>query len=228
MSNIAVLLTTPSAALVCQSWKTAAQRRLYAHVSMSTRTDLNKFASRLSEYPWSVKYLRILDVELYDRGIALDDQLSAAHLCDLSSNFGWLVQLRITTHRTSDDPDLVGLLGACSSLKTLLVRHRWGNYKTALEPYNIYSPSYDYTRCDPTADPLRRAGGYRVDTLADITSALCEAVPFMNSLQHLLLERVTWATLPKSFGQLSLEVLLLAQSRTDEVLLTRLAEHADR
>lgn len=172
--------------------------------------------------------MRVLEIELYDRKRPLEDQLTAADLCQHEKSFNRLVQLRITTHRTADDAHLVKLLHACPHLQTLVIRHRWGTYKRVFDPYDIYCPAFDYSRCDPTADSLQHAGGYKIDTLTDITSILCEAIPDMCNLRHLLMDRVTWSRFSTSPPSFSLKTLLLAQSKSNFELLCCLLQNSPR
>lgn len=114
----------PRLSLVCHAWRIAAQRRLFSIRAIDTHKDLSKCRKLAHQSALGTSCVRVLVLVLYRKdyiqsgtGVTLKALLRSLPL------FHKVIELRIETHKSQDDPLLAKFIGSLEALQTLEVSY---------------------------------------------------------------------------------------------------------
>lgn len=164
------------ASLVCATWRTAAQKRLFCQVSLKTTEDLQWLGLKKSEDILSS--CKILVLCLYDSTISPKRRIDSHALSVFLPLFKTVQQLFIETHKREDDPDLANFIRECTMVQVLLVWHALAD-----EEYDSESEG-SQSSCWSAIDE------YVTSSIATFPSLMSEALPSLTSLRHFAAIRI--------------------------------------
>ncbi|KAK9900757.1 hypothetical protein P389DRAFT_208191 [Cystobasidium minutum MCA 4210] len=109
--------------LVCQAWRIAAQRRLFSIRTISSGEDLRNCLKLARQSVLGNSFVRVLVLVLYRKDyIHSGTGVTLKPLLENLSLFHKVIELRVETHKSQDDPLLAKFVGSLEALQTLELR----------------------------------------------------------------------------------------------------------